>query len=333
MKRRKFIRINRNMAIGGMLLPRSFTLKSLKNMHTNSDFEVIIIGGNYAGLSAALALGRAMRKTLVIDSGQPCNRQTPHSHNFLTQDGNKPSEIARLAREQVVAYPTVSFKNSTATEGQKTDEGILITTREGERFVCRKLLVASGVVDQMPAIRGFADCWGVSVLHCPYCHGYEFKGMPTGILANGDTAMEMSQLIRHWTPSLNVFTNGSSTLDAAQIAEIKGHGISIIEDRVVAVEHLNGQMSGLSLENGAFVPLNAIYTRLPFHQHCQIPAQLGCEHTKTGHIQVDMFQKTGISGVFAAGDATSPFRSISHAVSAGSIAGAVINRELIVEAW
>lgn len=138
-------------------------------------YEVIIIGGSYAGLSAAMALGRALRNVLIIDSGLPCNRQTPYSHNFITQDGEKPNIIAEKAKAQVLKYNTIKFLNDFVVSGKKNENGFVITTKTGEEYISKKLIFATGIKDIMPDIKGFAECWGTSVIHCPYCHGYEVK--------------------------------------------------------------------------------------------------------------------------------------------------------------
>ena len=139
--------------------------------------DVIIVGGSYSGLAAGMALGRALRQVLIIDSGKPCNRQTPYSHNFITQDGKTPEEIATLARQQVEKYDTVTFFNGLATNGAKTENGFEIQTASGETFSAKKLIFATGIKDIMPDIEGYAECWGISVLHCPYCHGYEVRNV------------------------------------------------------------------------------------------------------------------------------------------------------------
>lgn len=162
-------------------------------------FEVIIIGGSYSGLSAAMSLGRSLRQVLVIDSGLPCNRQTPHSHNFITQDGEKPAVISAKAKLQVDIYKTVQFYNGLAVKALKTESGFEIETESGVVFTSRKVLFATGVKDLLPEIEGFAACWGISVLHCPYCHGYEVKNEKTAIIANGEMGFEYAKLISNWT--------------------------------------------------------------------------------------------------------------------------------------
>jgi len=163
-------------------------------MVNNFQHDVIIIGGSYAGLSAAMTLGRSMRKVLIIDSGKPCNRQTPYSHNFITHDGETPAAIAQKAREQVLKYPTVQLVNDTALRASKNENGFEIITASEAAYNTTKIIFATGVLDIMPDIKGFAECWGISILHCPYCHGYEVKDKPLGIIANGDVAKTHSAL-------------------------------------------------------------------------------------------------------------------------------------------
>jgi thioredoxin reductase len=182
-------------------------------MKENKDFEVIIIGGSYAGLSAAMSLGRSQRRVLVIDSGLPCNRQTPHSHNFLTQDGERPDVIAAKAKEQLKKYSTVTFLDGLAVSGKKIENGFAIITQAGEEFTTRKLVFASGIKDKMPAIKGFAECWGISVVHCPYCHGYELRHQKTGLLANGKKAVHLASLINNLTDNLTILISGKADFE------------------------------------------------------------------------------------------------------------------------
>jgi thioredoxin reductase len=300
-------------------------------MNNSSNFDVIIIGGSYSGLAAAMALGRALRKVLVIDSGKPCNRQTPHSHNFITHDGQAPAAIAEAAKKQVEKYDTVSFYNGLATQGAKTIMGYEISTQSGDTFHSKKLIFASGVKDIMPGINGFAECWGISVLHCPYCHGYEVKNVKTGILGNGDYGFDFSKLISNWTKDLALYTNGKSTLTREQTAKLQSHHIDIIETPIESFEHTNGQITNIIFKGGSKVPVTAIYTRPSFTQHCDIPTQLGCEITEQGYIKVDEFQRTTVHGVLACGDNATFMRSVANAVAQGTFSGAMINREIIDE--
>ncbi len=294
-------------------------------------FDVIIIGGSYSGLSAAMSLGRSLRKVLVIDSGLPCNKQTPHSHNFITQDGEKPAVISAKAKLQVDIYKTVQFFNGLAVKAFKTEKGFKITTRSGDVFTSRKVLFATGVKDLLPEINGFAECWGISVLHCPYCHGYEVKNEKTAIIANGEMGFEYAKLISNWTKDLRLCTNGKSELTPEQTQILNNHDVQIFEEQIESFENQEGYVQNIVFKNQDKVEVNAIYARPPFEQHCAIPEALGCDLNEQGLLKVDAMQKTNISGIFASGDCTTPMRSVAIAVSTGSFAGAVINKELIDE--
>ncbi|AEA45795.1 NAD(P)/FAD-dependent oxidoreductase [Fluviicola taffensis] len=296
---------------------------------TNIIYDTIIIGGSYSGLSAGMALGRALKQVLIIDSGRPCNAQTPHSHNFITQDGETPQAITLKAREQVAKYKTVTFHSGLAIDGEKTAFGFEITTEIGEVFAAKKLIFATGVKDLMPEIKGATESWGISMIHCPYCHGYEVRNEKTGILANGEMAFQFSKLINNWTKELTLFTNGKSTLTAEQTAKLEEHGINLIETEIEAFDQTNGFITHVYLKDGSKLNLKAMYAKLPFVQHSDIPQKLGCTLTEQGFIQVDEFQKTTIPGVFACGDNTTPMRSVANVVAQGTLAGVMVSRELI----
>jgi thioredoxin reductase len=295
------------------------------------NFEVIIIGGSYSGLSAAMSLGRSLRQVLIIDSGLPCNSQTPNSHNFLTQDGEKPAVISAKAKLQVGLYKTVHFYNGLATKAIKKESGFEISTESGKVFSSRKILFATGVKDLIPEIKGFADCWGISVLHCPYCHGYEVRNEKTAIIANGEMAFEFAKLISNWTKDLKLCTNGKSTLTLEQAKTLTKYGIQINEQEIDSFEHVNGYVDYIIFKNQEKVSVKAIYTRPPFEQHCHLPETLGCDLNEQGLLKVDAMQKTNISGIYASGDCTTQMRSVAIAVSTGSFAGAVINKDLVEE--
>lgn len=300
-------------------------------MPNKKDFDVIIIGGSYSGLSAAMALGRALRDVLIIDSGLPCNRQTPHSHNFITHDGEKPSIIAQKAKVQVLKYSTVQFHQGLAIRGKKIENGFLITTELEEEFTARKLIFATGVKDLIPAVKGFSECWGISIIHCPYCHGYEVKYEKTGILANGDFAFHYAQLVHHWTKDLTVFTNGKSSLTQDQKDKIAANNILIIEKEIDYIQHENGNVQQIVFKDASTFQLKAIYSRPDFEQHCTIPESLGCELTEQGLLKVDFGQKTTVENIFACGDNATPMRSVAFAVATGNIAGAMLNSRMIEE--
>lgn len=300
-------------------------------MKNNRQFDVIIVGGSYSGLAAGMALGRALRQVLIIDSGKPCNRQTPHSHNFVTQDGKTPSEIASLARQQVEKYSTVEFFDGLAVKGTKTERGFEILTASGETFSATKLIFATGIKDIMPDIGGYAACWGISVLHCPYCHGYEVRNERTGILGNGEYGFEFSKLISNWTKDLTLYTNDKSTLTEEQTVKLKSHNIQISETEIEKLEHTNGYIKNIIFKDGTKSSAKALYAHSPFEQHCTIPATIGCELTDEGYIKTDSLQKTSIHGIYACGDATTRVRTVANSVAMGTTAGMMLNKELIEE--
>lgn len=300
-------------------------------MNQEKQFEIIIIGGSYSGLAAGMALGRAMRKVLIIDSGKPCNRQTPHSHNFLTNDGKTPQEISGIAKEEVRAYSTVSFLDDTVTHAQKTANGFEVQTQTGETLSAGKLIFATGIKDLMPHIPGVAECWGISVLHCPYCHGYEVRHQKTGILANGDTAYELASLISNWTKDLTVYTNGESTLTSEQTAKLSKHNIKIAPKGIASLEHNSGYLQNIVFRDGSKSPVKAMYARLPFEQNSTVPQALGCELTHDGYLQIDAAYRTTVEGIYACGDNTTRLRTVANSVSMGTTAGMMVNKELIEE--
>lgn len=301
-------------------------------MTVKQTYDVIIVGGSYAGLSAALVLGRSLRKVLVIDASRPANRQTPHAHGFLTRDGATPAELSAIARQQVSQYPTVQFWSDMVVTAAQTAEGFNVTTGGGVQFQARKLLLATGVYDIMPDLPGFAECWGRSVLHCPYCHGYEVHSQPLGVFGNGDMGVEFVTLIHHWSNQVTLFTDGPATLTADQQQLLGQLDIPIVETPIVAIGHEAGLLTALLLADGSRAHPKAVFARVPFRQHTDIATQLGCSLTETGLIAATEFGETDVPGLFAAGDTTTQFRQVTIAVANGTKAGAWINRELIAEA-
>jgi len=300
-------------------------------MENKQTYDVIIIGGSYAGLSAAMSLGRALRNVLIIDSGKRCNSQTPHAHNLITHDGDTPADIAAKAKEQVLKYDTVSFVEGTAVSGSKTENGFQVETAAGELFSAAKIVIATGLTDLMPEINGFSECWGISILHCPYCHGYEVRGKKTGVIGNGDAGYEYAKMITNWTKSLVVFTNGPATFTTEQLARLKQHDVQIVEGELTSLEHASGYVNKIVLKDGNKHLVDAIYARPAFKQQSAIAGELGCELTEHGLISVDAFSRTTVPGVYAAGDNSTMMRSLAAAIGNGSMAGAVLNKELIEE--
>lgn len=294
--------------------------------------DIIIIGGSYAGLSAAMTLGRSLRRVLVIDSSHPCNNKAPQVHNFITQDGELPGNIIKKTKQQVLKYKTVRITHDKAVFAKKENGKFIVETTLGLKYTGKKILFATGIFDQMLPIPGFAECWGVSVLHCSYCHGYEFYNKPMGILANGDTAFEMAKHLSNWSRKLMVFTNGIATFLPAQLLKFSQKNISITDKKIERLEHKDGVLKNIIFKDQAQQKLHVIFTKVPFRQSTGIPhEQLGCALTEEGLIKVDMFHKTSVPGVYAAGDNSITGRAISISIAAGTLAAIGLNKELIEE--
>ena len=295
-----------------------------------NQYEVIIIGGSYSGLSSAMALGRALRKVLVLDTGKPCNRYTPHSHNFITQDGETPYDIFQKAKSQVLAYPTVDFRENKVLTVLKTEEGFEVKTSD-DSFFTKKIILATGIKDIFPDIKGFEDCWGKSILHCPYCHGYEVRNQQIAVIGNGDIGYDFAKLIYQWSNNISLLTDGTSTLSKEQSDKMTSKGIRIIENKIEEFLHTEGQIESIKLSENMDLSVDAVFARISFKQSTNFAENLGCSFLPSGYIQVDEMQRTSVRGVYAVGDSTSMMRSVSVAVATGTKAGAMVNKELIEE--
>lgn len=327
MDRRFFIK-NGSLAFLAISTPSVFFKNIDMDLSNQKLYDTIIVGGSYAGLSAAMTLGRSLRNVLIIDSGNPCNKQTPHSHNFLTRDGVPPGEIAKIAREEVAKYPTIEFYNGFAVNGSKISDGFVIKTSDGNSFKSKKLIFATGILDSLYDIKGFAECWGISVIHCPYCHGYEVRNKKTAILADGDRLVYFTSLIKNLTDDVALITSEINASNADNIAILQRNGVKIIEKKILEIQHHNGYIEKVIFSDGTSESFEAMYAPVPFRQHSSIPEELGCELTDAGLIKIDESHKTTLDGVYAVGDNSNPLRSVSLAVSSGSVAGVKINGEL-----
>lgn len=324
MHRRTFIRYAGS-SLSVLFVPPVLTPFSMQNEPL---FDVLIIGGSNAGLSAAMALGRARRQVLVVDAGEPCNRFTPRSHNFLTQDGVAPAAIVTIARAQVARYPTITLHDGFVRSAQVEDEVFQVELADGKRFRARRVLLATGLRDELPEVTGLADCWGKSVIHCPYCHGYEYADRPTGVLVNAPTIGHMADLLPQWSRDLHAFGVGAADLDAELRAKLEAKGIRMHEASIAECIHDAGELSAVRLTDGSSHAISALYVRPGFASLPPGLSALGAELTPMGLLQVDMMQRTTVSGLYAAGDVASPLRSVANAVAQGNMAGAAINMDL-----
>jgi len=315
-------------AAPALLFPSKFSKHN--RMTDNEQFDVIIVGGSYSGLAAGMALGRALRKVVIIDDVKPCNRQTPFSHNFLTNDGKSPAEIAAVANLQVKRYDTIKLFNGLATGGISNENGFEIRVSSGETFAAKKIIFATGIRDMLPGIDGLAACWGISVLHCPYCHGYEIKNEKTGIISNGDGGFDFARLILNWTKNVIIFTNGVSKFSTEQIKQLENHKIKIVEKEIERLEHNNGYLQHIIFRDGTNESAKALYAPVTFEQHCAIPESMGCQLTDDGYIKVDPFLETTVKDMYACGDNAARIRTVANAVAMGTMAGMAVSKKMIL---
>ncbi|TGK55351.1 NAD(P)/FAD-dependent oxidoreductase [Leptospira kanakyensis] len=299
-------------------------------MESFQKVDITIIGGSYSGLSAALSLVRSLRNIVVIDSERPCNKNTPASHNFITHDGESPSEIRSKALLNLKEYPNFKLQLGEVTSVQKEGTGFLVQGNGFTEIQTDKIIFATGLKDILPEIPGFLESWGKSVIHCPYCHGYEFVGNKTGLWMNEAGVFEHSKFLKHWAKELTVYTNGPIQFSKEEQVQLEKEGISVVTEVVKTLIHNEGQISAIQLQSGKEIHIEALYTRLPMVQHSKLPELLGCKLLPSGHIDVSNFYETNVPGVYAVGDMASMFRSVAHAVHSGNIAGAMLNRSMIL---
>ena len=293
--------------------------------------DAIVIGGSFAGLSAATYIARARRSVVVIDAGLPRNRFAEHSHGFLAQDGSSPRAMLATARSQLAKYPTVTFIDGEATTAAKTDDGFTVSLASGERLDSVRLVLAFGISDELPAIQGLAERWGTSVLHCPYCHGYEFSGQRLGVLYLTPKSIMQSMLIAEWGPT-TLLLNGATEPDGAALAELGRRGVSIERVPVKALHGNGSSLSAIELADGRTSEIDALYIGPRTRLNSVIAQQLGCEleETPLGPIvRVDAERMTTVSGVYAAGDITRGAHTVTWAAADGVTAGLAVHRSLV----
>ncbi|GLS31436.1 Thioredoxin reductase [Mesorhizobium albiziae] len=293
-------------------------------------YDIAVVGGSFAGLSAALQAVRARRKVLVIDGAQPRNRFSDHSHGFLGQDGRTPRAILDDAREQFLAYPTATLTEALASEARATDGGFKITLEGRDAVTASRVVLATGISDTLPDIPGLKEQWGKTVLHCPYCHGYETGGGRLGVLARNALSVHQALLVADWG-DVTLFGNGIFVPDDEQMAALRKRGIGFEPAAVAGVE---GGPAGLAvtLAGGAAHALKAMFTAPKTAMTSPLAEQLGCsfEDGMLGPVvKVDERQQTSIKGVYAAGDMARAMHSVALAVAAGAMAGIGAHQSLV----
>ncbi|MCC5959045.1 MAG: NAD(P)/FAD-dependent oxidoreductase [Rhodobacteraceae bacterium] len=289
--------------------------------------DVIVIGGSYAGMAAALQLARARRKVLVIDAGQRRNRFASHSHGFLGQDGIDPARIWADARAQLEVYPTLSWVDGTASaiSGRKGQFDVL--TEKGKEFSGQRVLLATGVSDQMPDIAGLQERWGVTVFHCPYCHGFELDQGQIGVIASAPMSLHQAQLLPEWG-QVTFLTNTMLTLDAAQSSDLGRRGVEIEETPILRI---SGN-ADVELRDGRCLSFAGLFIATRTNPASPLAEAAGCKLAGTPmgtQIMTSESRETSIPGIFACGDVTRAPHSVSLAVGDGAWTGAQLHRSLV----
>ena len=295
-------------------------------------FDAIIVGAGPAGLSAALMLGRCRRSVLVLDSGHPRNAASQAMHGYLTRDGISPREFLRLAREQLHQYETVSVRDERVVSAQcARDARFEVTLEGGERVRARKLLLATGVVDNLPAIEGFLDFYGRSVFHCPYCDGWEVRDRPIAVYGNGERGLGLSLELTSWSRDLVLCTDGPCEVDDDGRARLARNGIAIREDRVARLEGRDGQLTAIVFDGDSRLPRSAMFFTTGQSQRSDLLLQLGCQLNEKGTVQTGKYETTHLPGLFVAGDASRAVQWVIVAAAEGAEAAFVINTDLLKE--
>ncbi|WP_458095486.1 NAD(P)/FAD-dependent oxidoreductase [Roseomonas sp. WA12] len=290
--------------------------------------DVVIVGGSYSGMAAALQLARARKDVVVVDAGQRRNRFAEASHGFLCQDGQPPGAIADQARAQLLAYPTVTWVEGKAMAATAEDGKFRVTMGSGEQHRARRLVLATGVVDNLPDVPGLQERWGRGVYQCPYCDGYELDQGHLGVLATNGFWFHQSMLIPEWGRT-TLFTNGIAPPDAEQHAALAARGVTIEETAVTAI---GGERVTVHLQDGRNIPLAGLFLVPRTGFASSLAEQLGCpleEGPMGPFIRTDVRKETSIPGVFACGDAARAAGSVSLAVGDGAMAGTGVHQSLI----
>jgi thioredoxin reductase len=295
-------------------------------------YDVIIIGGSYAGLAAALQLVRARRRVLILDAGQRRNRFAHRSHGFLGQDGQPPEAIAAKGRSEVLAYPTVTWREALATEARPISDGFVVRAGSDEHQG-KRLILATGVVDELPAIPGLAERWGKQIFNCPYCDGYEFEMGRLGVLATSDASTRFALLVSEWAGvgKTTFFLNGTVEPEAEQLVALASRDIAVERENVVVVAGKERVME-VRLGDGRSSELDGLFLLPCTRINSPFAEQLGCELEMGKHgplYRTDETKETSVAGVFACGDAALTMPSVAFAVADGVRAGKFAHQSLV----
>ncbi|MEM6832010.1 MAG: NAD(P)/FAD-dependent oxidoreductase [Pseudomonadota bacterium] len=297
------------------------------------EHDLIVIGGSFAGLSAAVQLGRAGRKVLVLDAGQPRNRFSSAAHGIFALDGTAPSQILATAQKQTLAYPAITHETARVASVQSANHGFFVADEAGHSFQSRRVLIATGVADSFPDIPGMRERWGDTVLHCPYCHGYEYMGKETGVFALGPIAFHQALLLADWGP-VTLFTNAVLELDDAQLSTLASRHVKVENAPLIDLYGDGTKLDAVGLADGRKIPLGVLYIATQVALRNDWVSALGCnvDQGPLGPmIATDERQATSVAGVYAAGDCSRQPHNATFACADGVTAGMAIHMSLIEE--
>jgi thioredoxin reductase len=317
-------------------MPKTIAPRHAPPAQPRTDFDVVIIGAGSAGLSAALLLGRCLRRVLVCSSGAPRNVTSPAVHAFFSRDGVKPADLLQLGREQLKPYPTVQLRTACVNQVLPAPNGFEVTA-EGETgraftVTTRKVLLATGVEDELPPLPGMREFWGRGVLHCPYCHGWEVRDAPLAVYGRGKTVTGLALLISRWSSDVVVCTDGPGNLTENARRRLRQQKIRVYEEPISHLEGTKaGQLRHIVFRSGEKLARQAVFIHPLQHQRSQLPRELGCRHNMKGAIWVDKNAQTSIAGVYAAGDNSPGPQKALIAAAEGMQAAIVINETLTRE--
>jgi thioredoxin reductase len=301
----------------------------------DGEWDCVVVGGGAAGLSAALVLGRARRRTLVVDAGAQSNLPAHGIGGLLGHDGRPPAELYATGRAELAAYPTVDVRKGEIVRGGSDGPGFAFELADGTRAAARRVLLATGMEYRMPDIRGLAELWGRSAFHCPFCHGWEARDQPLAVLATGERAVHMGLMLRGWTDDIVVLTDGTP-VDATHGEQLAAAGVSIDLRAVAEFNSEAGELAAVTFTDGERLARRGVLVATLLRQRSGLGVQLGVATAPTGPVAenavaVDAFCRTSVPGVFAAGDVSAQMPQVTAAVSTGALAGAAIVQSLLAD--